>query len=322
LNGLYWGIYDAAELPDATFASAYLGGRPSDYDVIEVSKSRAGTSEAFNALNAMRGRTGSYDKLRQYLDIEEFIDYLLLNYYAGNHDVGQFKNWYAVRRRNPASPFQYLVWDGERVLEGVWDDTVNNPSVMPFRLAEVLRGSAEYRLAFADRVQKHCFDDGALTPRAAAERWMKRAQEVDRAIVAESARWGYYRREQPFTRDRDWVTEQRRLIQHYFPQRTGIVLKQLRAAGLYPNVSAPEFHKEPDGTGLRLSITSQSGGVIYFTSNGVDPRVSGTGEVARGAQAYGEALMIRRAAKVKARVLKDGVWSALNEAGFADGSTN
>jgi hypothetical protein len=58
------------------------------------------------------------------------------------------------------------------------------------------------------------------------------------AIIAESARWGYYRREIPYTRDREWAAEQQRLLKEYFPQRTEIVLKQLQAVGLYPKNSA------------------------------------------------------------------------------------
>src|SRR5207253_1721232 len=34
LNGLYWGVYDAAERPDASFAASYFGGHRQDYDVI------------------------------------------------------------------------------------------------------------------------------------------------------------------------------------------------------------------------------------------------------------------------------------------------
>jgi hypothetical protein len=64
---------------------------------------------------------------------------------------------------------------------------------------------------------------------------MKRAKEVDLAIVAESARWGYYARSAaPYTRDKEWVAEQRRLLKDYFPNRTEVVLKQLQEVGLYP----------------------------------------------------------------------------------------
>ena len=317
LNGLYWGIYDFTERPDADFAAAYLGGSSEEYDVVNEFQAKDGTIEAFNALNSIHGlaRNEQYEKLQKFLNITQYIDYLLLNYYAGNQDWGENKNWYAIRRRAPAEPFQYFVWDGEQVLHDVQDNAVIDSYEVPFRLAEELKRNAEFRLAFADRVQKHFFNDGALTPAASAERWMKRANEVDGAMVAESARWGYYRRNPPFTRDREWVVEQKRLTRSYFPQRTGIVLEQFRAAGLYPKVSAPVLKERGGGADgrVQLTMTSDSGGTIHYTTNGLDPRVAFTGAAAPHALIYVNAVTLPSSAPVKARVLKDRVWSALTE---------
>ncbi|MDB6037330.1 MAG: hypothetical protein JWM99_1171, partial [Verrucomicrobiales bacterium] len=200
LNGVYWGVYDAAERPDASFAAAYQGGDREDYDVLNENQVKAGTAERFNNFQSIRrlGQYAQYKKLRQQLDITEYIDYLLLNYYAGNHDWGENKNWYAIGRRDPPSLFQYFVWDGEFILQRLNDDIVNASYEVPFYLAENLRANPEFRLAFADRVQKHFFGEGALTPAACASRWMKRAAELDKAIIAESARWGGYRRSPPY----------------------------------------------------------------------------------------------------------------------------
>jgi CotH kinase protein len=240
LQGLYWGVYDFTERPDANFAAAYLGGTRKDYDVVNEFEAKDGTLDQFTVLHSLTGLVGRgpYQKLQQLLDVTNFIDYVLLNYYAGNQDWGENKNWYAIRRRTPAGLFQYFVWDGEQLMHDVRDNTVSQPYEMPFRMMEELKGNSEFRQAFAARVQKHFFGDGALTPGACAERWMKRAKEVDVAIIAESARWGYYRREIPYTRDREWAAEQQRLLKEYFPQRTEIVLKQLQAVGLYPKNSA------------------------------------------------------------------------------------
>jgi len=311
LNGLYWGIYDFTERPDADFAAAYLGGSSEDYDVVNEFQAKNGTLDAFNVLHSIHGlaRNEQYQKLQQSLNITQYIDYLLLNYYAGNQDWGENKNWYAIRRRTPPEPFQYFVWDGEQLLHDVQDNTVIEPYETPFRLAEELKGNAEFRLAFADRVQKHFFNDGALTPAACVARWMKRAEQVDRAMVAESARWGYYRRNPPFTRDREWIVEQKRLVRSYFPQRTGIVLEQFRAVGLYPKIAAPVFSQE----GGAIAITSPNGGAIHYTTNGLDPRVAFTGAVAPHALTYASAVTLSASVPVKARVLKDRVWSALME---------
>ena len=241
LHGLYWGVYDFTERPDANFAAAYLGGAREDYDVVNESDAKDGTLDQFKVLHSLTGLGDKepYQKLQRLLDMTNFIDYVLLNYYAGNQDWGENKNWYAIRRRTPAAPFQYFVWDGEQLLHDVRDNTVSDPTERPFRMMEELKGNAEFREAFAGRVQKHFFGDGALTPAASAARWMKRAKEVDLAIIAESARWGSYRRNAPYTRDKEWSAEQQRLLKEYFPQRTEIVLKQLQAAGLYPKNAPP-----------------------------------------------------------------------------------
>src|SRR5262245_29634080 len=54
LNGLYWGVYDFTERPDANFAAAYLGGAREDYDVINEFKAKDGTLDQFNVLNSLR----------------------------------------------------------------------------------------------------------------------------------------------------------------------------------------------------------------------------------------------------------------------------
>ncbi len=309
LNGLYWGVYDASERPDASFAAAYLGGTREDYDVINEFDAKDGTLDAFRTFYSISGlaRTDQYELLKRHLDITEFIDYLLLNYYAGNNDWGEQKNWYALRRRNPPSPFQYIVWDGEQILHGLNDDTISDPYVPPLRLAMELRSNAEFRLAFADRVQKHFFDGGALTPGAVAERWNARSQQVDLAMIAESARWGYYRRSPPYTRDREWVSERQRLLKNYFPQRTAVVLEQLKAAGLYPKVAAPTIETK---NGLKLSASG--GANVFYTTNGTDPRLPG-GAVSKDAHSHDASTSIPAKSKIKARALKDNEWSALVE---------
>ena len=105
-----------------------------------------------------------------------------------------------------------------------------------------LRNNAEYRLKFADRVQKHFCPGGPLyvdtnspaVDPAHPERnrpgalYLKRIGEVDPAIVLESARWGDSvpaRTNNPFTRA-DFLTELNWMTNTYFPQRSSNVLNQ------------------------------------------------------------------------------------------------
>lgn len=315
LDGLYWGVYDLAERPDASFAASYLGGKREDYDAVNESEAKDGTTDAYERLRSMSGFSSParYNQLRQRLDVTEYIDYLLLNYYGGNRDWGENKNWYAIRRRQPAGPFRFYVWDGEQVLQGVREDIVNRPYEIPFQLSEEVRVSPEFRLAFADRAQRHLFGNGALTPKAVAARWMARAAEVDLAIIAESARWGGFRRDPPYTRDRDWLREQTRLLKTYFPQRTAILLGQLRSAGLYPTVPAPELSVATDPVaGGEIAVTG-SKAVVYYTTNGSDPREPGTGKVSASASPYATPLRLGKGQHFRCRALENDVWSALVE---------
>ncbi|MCX8155575.1 MAG: immunoglobulin domain-containing protein [Verrucomicrobiae bacterium] len=59
---------------------------------------------------------------------------------------------------------------------------------------------------------------------------------------------------------------------------------------------------------------TNAGGTIYYTTDGTDPRVYGTGAVAARARAYDGPLTLNAPTLVKARVLQNGEWSALTEA--------
>ena len=59
---------------------------------------------------------------------------------------------------------------------------------------------------------------------------------------------------------------------------------------------------------------------IYYTLNGVDPRVYGSGAVSPFAQVYTGAVPLNQSAVVKARMLAGTNWSALNEAAFTVGT--
>src|SRR5262249_11018441 len=156
----------------------------------------------------------------------------------------------------------------------------------------------------ADRVHRHLFNGGALTPAAAAERFRTWSDRLDRAIIAESARWGNYRREvHPYkvgpyalyTRDDHWRPEIERRLPEYFPPRTRLLLQQLREAGLYPAIDAPTL-SVVDGT-LALSVPV---GIIFYTDNGTDPREL-RGQVSAGAREYETPLAVPPGGKIKAR---------------------
>jgi len=235
------------ERPSAPFVAAHLGGRPEDYDVRNCDHILQGDDAAWQKLLTLANtgvkQPADFAAIRQLVDLPELIDFLIANFYGANADWDRSSNWYAARRRNPTGEFQFFIWDGERTLEGVdanslaFDDDQSPP-----RLFQKLRQNADFRQMFAQRARLHLTNDGALTAENAAARYRKWANEIERAVVAESARWGNYRRRvhqyktgpyELYTRDDHWRPEIDRLLKLYFPKRTEVVIKQFREARLY-----------------------------------------------------------------------------------------
>jgi hypothetical protein len=246
-----------------------------------------------------------------------FVDYLLVNYYAGNHDWGEAKNWYAIGARNNQPQFRYFCWDGEFILQDRLDNVVGSGS-QPFHLIAELRKNSEFSVLMADRIQKHFFGAGALAPTTANDRWMGRARQLDLAIIAESARWGGHRREPPYTRDKDWILEQQRLLTNWFPQRTGIVLQQLRDAALYPPIDAPQISqgKSTSPETVSFTMTPTTNCTVFVTTNGVDPRVALKNTVHPTAKIWTNAIPVHLPVTIKARAKQGETWSALSEARY------
>ncbi|HVR76228.1 MAG TPA: chitobiase/beta-hexosaminidase C-terminal domain-containing protein, partial [Planctomycetota bacterium] len=331
LNGLYWGLYNPVERPDAEFMAEHLGGSEEEYDSLNARVGTIevidGTREAWDALIrlARSNRVGTlegYREIQESLDVEDLADYMLVNFYTVNQDwVGSNGNNMRVAGGPGAlGGFKAFCWDMEY---SIWNARDNVMGVLtqydtPALLYARLRTNDEFRILFADRAHRHLFHGGALTPEAAAARWMARAEEIDRAVVGESARWGDRRRRPPYTRDVEWVRERERLMTSFFPQRTGIFLEQLRTQGMYPKVVAPEFSRQggPAAPGFTLEMTAPAGAILY-TLDGSDPRVEG-GAAAPGALTYAGPIPVAGNVLVKARALDQGSWSALNEAAFFD----
>ncbi|MCD8481844.1 MAG: CotH kinase family protein [Verrucomicrobia bacterium] len=285
---------------------------------------------------------GQLAALEQYLDLTRFIDYMILQIWAANSDWPH-NNVNAVRRREPGAGFMFFTWDAEHTLEDMNDNRLSlGINIGPGRIFTRLLANSEFKIRFGDRVHRHFFNEGALTPANLIPLFEASAAAVERAVIAESARWGTYYLEtftaddfretfylapsiQPdfiaYTRDLHWQNEYDRLRQHYLPNRTSVVLNQFRhpTQGLYPTTAAPVFspHGSTFTSSLPVDLTAAEG-VIYYTLDGTDPRVPGTGAPAASALAISGStqLIVTDTTLLRARVLHHGQWSALNEVLF------
>ncbi len=221
------------------------------------------------------------------LDPDNQIDYMLLVFWAGSSDApltgggDRVNNWFAYRRRGTDMGFLHFAHDMEHSCFG-GDRTgpYDNASAISFNYAnpqylhQHMLGNAEYRLRWADRVHKHMFNDGALTPAKNLARAQALAATVSTAIVAESARWGDAKVEPP--RDKTHWEGARNTFLNFIPGRHATVLSQLQSDGLYPALAAPSLSQWggyiPSAQQLYLNAPS---GTIYYTVNGADPRLTG-----------------------------------------------
>ncbi len=337
INGLYWGMYMLHERPDESFAESYLGGDKDDYDVIKHNATTvvAGEGTAIanygNLLGATRldmTQPEYYDAVTRLLAIDEFIDYMLVNFYVGNDDWAQ-QNWYATFNRvDPNGRWRFHSWDAEHVLRSVSEDVTEKGALPnnqngPTGIHQRLMANPEYRLRFSDRVQKHFFNGGVMSRERAGAIYAARVAEATSLIVGESARWGDSHWEPAYTPDH-WQATQDSLIASYFPIRARIVRNQFGARGWLVSTTAPSFSHyggvvPPD---FQLTMHHPSELPIYYTLDGSDPRDPLTKLPSSSATLYTGPIPLGAGGQVKARLFSeatvgvDNDWSAVVDAVF------
>ncbi len=309
INGIYWGLYNPVERPDNSFSSMYYAGDKEEWDAISHRGVKNGSRTAWDTLvgmaNAGMASNDAYFEiqgknsdgtdnpdLEDYLDVENFIDYMMVNLWLGNRDWPH-NNYWMGRRRVMSTGFKFYIWDAEHVLFINSDVNTNQTGVTAGISAPwmPLRDNAEFRMLVADRVHRQFFNGGVFYVDPANPQWdpahpernvpaarfAQLADTVDRAMVAESARWGNMKHS-PSYNHTDWENARDRVLRDWMPYRTARVLQQFRSAGFYPSIDAPSFsrHGGTISEGFVLYISGM-GGRIYYTLDGSDPRLMGGG---------------------------------------------
>ena len=295
LNGMYWGLYNIAERVDDQYGKDHLGGKKEDIDVIKIEEEGGNHIEASEGdleawENMVETAANAYDDAYYYrlqgkdaegnpdpsqealLDIDNFIDYMLINQYAGNTDWDHH-NWYAIRRKGEESQgFRFLCWDSELILDNPHENvlTKNNGKESPTGIFNHLLENKDFAKRYMARAKELLADDGMLGAKSTEEVWDSLYNNISTALYAEAARWGDYRRDvHPYqtpgtlyTVDETYMTERNRLHEQYFPYRSSTVLSMIEnildiddfepLAEWIP-LTASFFHKW-DGTGKNANV--------------------------------------------------------------------
>lgn len=350
VNGVYKGYYNLCEhLREQFFQRQYQSD--ATWDVIQVTTVASGDGLAFQEMitylrNNPQSSPAAFNGMKQRLDMVNFIDYLLTNIVGVTGDWPH-NNFVCSRERSSAGLHRYHLWDAE----GAFGDFSGNVRTNMFVagttgsivttnpqgvgmgegiriLYTLLRESPEFKMLFADRIQKHFFNGGCFTEARMLADW--NAMKADFApLIAPSnitdrvTPWfnGVGNATRYTTGGATNTPSRRNVLFHGYTDDTAggvFVQPHLVAEGLWPATLAPVM-SHPGGQiatpPLSFSITNPNGdGTIYYTLDGSDPRAEG-GTVQ--GTAYTSAIAINYSLTVKARVLSGGgEWSPLSEAAF------
>ena len=289
VNGVYYGMYCVLEHPDDDFMASYYPGSSEDFHYTGgATTGSTHGSEAWSAVWAqVKSSTSNYTQAKRWIDVTNLADYMVLSFYVGNDwDWSAQHNWTAAGPRLPdKGGWKFFQQDQDISLQDVSADCTDQD--VPDGIFTALMAHADFKVLFRDRLYRHLFHQGVLTPARAADYYNRRANEIFVPIVADTARWQPTSSVGPLPWDRDgeWTVEWNYLKNTFFPQRTGVLMNQVRARGWYP-VDAPEMSQRggevPAGTQIGLTAPA---GLIYYTLDGSDPRLPG-GAVNPAAKAF------------------------------------
>ena len=264
VNGIYKGYYNPTERIDEDFLDTWQGGN-GRYDIIaQFGEVRAGDTVEWDRLKQTMSRdlsnAANYEEASRILEIDSFIDYLILNIYVGTRDWPH-NNWRAARERVANARWRFYVWDAEWSFFNQGGSVGHNTLTTELaveqdiaRFYQSLSKNNNFRTRFADRVHRHFFGEGALTD----ENVMNRFQELKGAMSSVLRNMA------------------NNIATTWIPRRREIVFGHLAAEGLFLEDNIPSFSQEPGSVQAPSVNLSTAEGSIYYTLDGSDPFVPET----------------------------------------------
>ncbi len=344
VNAIYKGVFNLTERErEPMFQAHYRSDLDWDvrYNYDWVNGDGTAYAAMLGALNTDLTVLPNYLNATQLFDPDNFADYYLLNIYCAMWDWPE-NNFVFARERStgPLSRFSYAVWDAEGAFnvnsyynKPVTFNTITELATKTVDVANIwqrLALSAEFRLRFADRVNKHLFNGGVLDDRDpdGSGPLISRFQQRFNELAGEAAPLVFYNQGQLlytnlFTSWTAPATGRRSYLLGNTPGQ-----QMLRDAGLWPLTEPPIFSQfggvvppEYELTMSNLVAVSGQTATLYFTLDGSDPRLAG-GALSGSSLVYTGAVVLTNVVTIKARAKNDatGEWSALTETTFAPSS--
>jgi hypothetical protein len=286
LNGTYWGAFHLRERWSAAMHQSYLGGAKTNYESINGNWNVGGWADPgtpYDGDGSVWEHTkqvrDSYEAVKPWLDVPQYTDYMLMWMFGGAED-----EYRCVGPNVPGSGFKFYLNDadgwfcvptycasGDRTARGA-PGRLNGDG--PGSIFSMLYKEAhpDFRTLLGDRIQRALFNDGALTPAQIRARLLARCQEIERAFIAESARWNYLT-------PAEWANRRDYVLTNWIPRRTTEALNTFAAAGFFPSLKAPALNQQGGlvPSGFQVQFSADNAATIYYTTNGADPRLPAGG---------------------------------------------
>ena len=329
INGLYWGLYNLSERPNAAFFASTFGGDETEWDVLkDFQEVNDGDATAWNEMVAIVNHSAIINEERCqkllgnnpdgtrnpafpiYIHWPSFRDYMVAHIAAGAEDWPDHNYWVGRRRGALSEGFRFVAWDQE-----ISNDSLTRPSgrgsALPFasvgdagdaafafgpaKIYDKFRRAEPFKSQFRERIHALLMNNGPLSPTGQKARWAAIQMRIDKAMVCESARWGDAAGEGIKKRETTWLTNMNYMNAAgtgYWDSILPIDVARFRSVQLYPSIDQPTFSQNGGTvpTGFQLFLTHAEPN-IFYTLDGSDP-MGPTGAPAPTAQVYSGGLTV------------------------------
>ena len=273
LNGNYWGQYHLRERWSADMASSYFGGSEDDYDAVNANDNFRNDEDVYDGSGQFWSETkrllsgpNPFTNAADHIDIANIVDFMLL-WVSGNSE-SEFRAFGSETR---GIPFKFMIKDADGFLRSP-GHSANHAG--PYSVMSRMRSgvnAGDYSILLADRIHKHFFNNGALTPSKNIQRLKRRVDEARLGFISEAARWGNLFREPS-----SWESYQNNLLNNHFPGLTKTMIRRFKSAGMYPDSIAPVYSQHGGSVSPETPVTmATDANTIYYSLDGSDPRLPG-----------------------------------------------
>ncbi|MDB4673828.1 CotH kinase family protein, partial [Verrucomicrobiales bacterium] len=335
INGKLIGFFNLVERLREPFMRSHHNSDAS-WDVHQVDDVANGDGASWDVMRALTTQVknnpadeAAWDAAMEVIDLDNWLDYWILNIYGSMWDWPN-NNWVAAKERSATGKWRFYVWDAEGAfgLNGRKSATYDSIGTdllgggkMPDCFAD-LYPSPEFKLRFADRVNRWFFNGGVLddreddsVPHQIKEECEDEFLPVRRGVTGRSSLLS----QSWFT---NWVNTSSGRRSVLFSDSS--TQPSFRSKGLWPETEPPSYaqHGGAVAAGSGLAITNpNSTGTTYYTLDGSDPRAYGGG-FGSTAVAYSSPIQFPAGrTEMNSRIrLSNGTWSPLTSANFTVGT--